>query len=487
MNRKMLFVALLVILAMVASACGGAEEPTAAPAAEEEPTEEEMVEEEEPAEEEPAEEEPAEEEPAEEEPAEEEPAEEEAQPIYLMGADGLLSDTFFDNVGEAGLGMYFSGPLFPSGEAYNEFVTKYVDAFGEEPIQAFHSHAYDATTMALTAIAQVAEEQDDGSLVIDRQALIEAMYQMEHSGLTGNLVCNEFGDCAAPNIGIFRFENVDWGASQTINNVITNYEFDQPEMGVGVVPDAPEGAELGEVVVEAGAPIEVATLQAISGAVTNLGTDQVRAVEIAIEDFGEIAGHPVQLSMEEDDLCNAEGGQLGAQRIAANPQVVATIGTSCSGAAVPASEVLSGAGVLMVSASNTAPALTATGYFSPDGPSRGENWSYGYFRTSHNDEFQGRAAAQFAFEELGLTQIATINDGDPYTQGLTSAMGSSFEEFGGEVVLATAVGKEQEDMRPVLTEVAAAGAELVYFPIFEPAGNFIVLQAEEVGLEVERP
>lgn len=477
MNRKSLFVVLLVILAMVASACGGAEEPTAEPAAEEEPTEEEM------AEEEPTEE-PAEE-PTEEMAEEEEM--EEGQSIYLMGADGLTSDTFFENVGESGLGMYFSGPLFPSGGDYEDLVASYEEAYGESPIQAFHSHAYDATNIALNAIQQVAEEQDDGSLVIDRQALIEAVYQSAHDGLTGSLACNEFGDCAAPNIGIFRYTAVDQGASDVLNNVQGSYQFETPDQGRGVVPEAPSDVEFGEVVIEEGAPIELATLQAISGAVTNLGTDQVRAVELAIEDFGDIAGHPVQLSMEEDDLCNAEGGQLGAQRIVANPQIVAIIGTSCSGAAVPASEVASGAGYLIISASNTAPALTAVGYFSDEGPSPGENWSYGYFRTAHNDEFQGRAAATYAIEELGLSQIATINDGDPYTQGLTSAMGSSFEGLGGEVVLATAVGKEQEDMRPVLTEVAASGAELVYFPIFEPAGNFIVLQAEEVGLEVQRP
>lgn len=481
--RRLPYFVLLGLLAFVLVACdGAAEQPTEAPAAEEpteapaeEPTEEPM-------------EEPTEE--PMEEPTEEPAAE--GQPIYLMGADGLLSNTFFENVGESGVGMYFSGPLFPSGDAYDQFVSSYEETYGEGPIQAFHSHAYDATNMILTAIEQVAEEQDDGSLVIDRQALIEAMYAMEYDGLTGSLACNEFGDCAAPAIGIFRFDDTSMTASDVTANVQGSYEFDPPEAGRGVAPEPPADVELGEVVVPAGAPIELASLQAISGAVTNLGTDQVRATELAIADFGEIMGHPVQLSMNEDDLCNAEGGQLGAQRIVANPQIVGIVGTSCSGAAVPATEVASGAGYLIISASNTAPGLTATGYFSDEGPSRGDNWSYGYFRTAHNDEFQGRGAATFAYEELGLRQIATINDGDPYTQGLTSAMGGWFSGAGaspldGEVVLATAVGKEQEDMRPVLTEVAASGAELVYFPIFEPSGNFIVLQTEEVGLEIQRP
>jgi branched-chain amino acid transport system substrate-binding protein len=108
----------------------------------------------------------------------------------------------------------------------------------------------------------------------------------------------------------------------------------------------------------------------------------------------------------------------------------------------------------------------------------------GYFRTSHNDAIQGAAAATFVFEELALTQVATINDGDPYTQGLTSAFEAAFTELGGTIALSTAVTVDQTDMRPVLTEVAAAGAELVFFPIFQPAGDFVAEQALEVaGLE----
>jgi branched-chain amino acid transport system substrate-binding protein len=242
--------------------------------------------------------------------------------------------------------------------------------------------------------------------------------------------------------------------------------------------------EIGCVEIAPDDPVKLASLQAISGAVVALGTDQNRATEIALDDRdNEFRGHPITLQIE-DDLCNAEGGTTGSQKILADAQIVAMIGTSCSGAGTPASEIFSEAGVLMVSASNTSPALTAIGYFSDQGPSKASAWSDGYFRTAHNDEFQGRAAANFARTDLGLTKAATIHDGDPYTEGLATAFGASFEEFGGEVVLATAVNKEDTDMRPVLTSVAAAGAEVIFYPIFEPAGNFITLQARDVeGLE----
>lgn len=237
--------------------------------------------------------------------------------------------------------------------------------------------------------------------------------------------------------------------------------------------------ELGTIEVAAGESIKIASLQVISGDSASLGTDQVRAIEIAVADKGEILGHPVELAFSEDDLCNSEGGQTGSTRIIADPQVVGVVGTSCSGAGVPASNVITSAGRVLISGSNTSPVLTSdlAGNESPE-------YHVGYFRTAHNDAIQGAAAAKFVFEELGLTQVATINDGDPYTQGLTSAFEGPFEELGGEIVISTAVTADQTDMRPVLTEVAAAGAELIFFPIFQPAGDFIAEQALEVaGLE----
>lgn len=242
-------------------------------------------------------------------------------------------------------------------------------------------------------------------------------------------------------------------------------------------PDEEAPAEvgpLGAVEIAPGEPIKIASLQTISGATASLGEDQVRGIEMAIEDFGDIAGHPVTLQSE-DDGCSAEGGTTGAQRIVADPQIVGIVGTSCSGAAVPAAEIISEAGLVLISGSNTSPSLTsdlegnANDAFKP-----------GYLRTAHNDLVQGQAAAEYVFNELGLTKVATVHDGDPYTQGLADAMGNAFTELGGEVVIATAVNKGDTDMRPVLTEIAAAGPELVFFPIFQPEADFIVQQAGDV-------
>lgn len=253
--------------------------------------------------------------------------------------------------------------------------------------------------------------------------------------------------------------------------------------GTGTETDDGDGGDqagdLGEVRIEEGDPVVIASLQAISGEVASLGTDQQRAVEIAIEDRGgELMGHPIEL-LAEDDLCSAEGGTTGAQKIVSDPQAIGIIGTSCSGAGVPAAQIASEAGLVMISGSNTSPALT-----SPDGETEGSAFQPGYYRTAHNDRVQGAAAAIFAYDELGATKAASIHDGDPYTEGLATVFNEEFEKLGGELVVATAVNKGDTDMRPVLTEIASAEAELIFFPIFQPEADFIAQQAREVqGLE----
>ena len=236
---------------------------------------------------------------------------------------------------------------------------------------------------------------------------------------------------------------------------------------------------LGTVEVDAGEDIQIRSLHAISGDVAFLGVPMSRAVDMAVADYGDIHGHSVNVGTWLDDLCSSDGGQAAAQTIVADESVVGVLGTSCSGAATAAAPLITGAGMVLISGSNTSPALT-----SDLAGTAGDNWSEGYYRTAHNDLYQGAAAAKFAYEVLGATTAATIHDGDPYTEGLATAFANSFTELGGDLQTITAVNKGDTDMVPVLTEVAAGSPDLLFFPIFPPEGNFISQQVGEVaGLE----
>lgn len=231
--------------------------------------------------------------------------------------------------------------------------------------------------------------------------------------------------------------------------------------------------EIGCVEVAPGDPILLASALVISGPNASLGLDSQAGVEIALDMKGELLGHPLELQAE-DDGCNAEGGQTAASKIVSNPQVVAVIGTSCSGAGVPAAQIISDAGGVLISPSNTSPALT-----DPE-----QAWRPGYLRTAHNDLVQGAAMADFAFNELGVTKVAAIHDGDPYTEGLARSFTDAFEALGGEVVAFEAEAADATNVEPLLTTVAAAGPEFIFFPVFIPLGSLITNTAHNIpGLE----
>ena len=225
-----------------------------------------------------------------------------------------------------------------------------------------------------------------------------------------------------------------------------------------------------------GEAIQIRSLNAISGDVAFLGIPNQRGVELAIADYGPIGGHDVTIGAGMDDLCSADGGQAAAQMIVADQDVVGVIGTSCSGAATAASPLISAAGMVMISGSNTSPALT-----SDLAGTAGKNYHAGYYRTAHNDLYQGAAAASFALDVLGVSTAAAIHDGDPYTEGLATAFADAFKAGGGTITGFTAVNKGDSDMVPVLTEVAAGTPELLFFPIFQPEGDFIIQQVLTVS------
>jgi branched-chain amino acid transport system substrate-binding protein len=235
---------------------------------------------------------------------------------------------------------------------------------------------------------------------------------------------------------------------------------------------------IGCVEVAPGDPIKVGVLQALSGDMGPLGQDLARCVELAVKDRGrEFLDHPIVLQIE-DSQCTEEGGTMAALKVVADLQVLGIIGPTCSGAAASAIKVVSEAGLVMISGSSSSLSLTSVGGV------RGADWQPGFLRTAQNDTQVGRVAATYAFQVLGLSKAATIDDGDPYTRGLSDTFTQVFTELGGEAVLSAAVNKGDTDMHPVLTAVAASGAELLFLPVFRMEGDYIVLQAGEVaGLE----
>ena len=408
----------------------------------------------------------------------------------LLAADGLLNTNYLSL--PQTVGMYFSGPdqrfgdnaNQSTGKSADDFLAAYEAEYGERPAAPFWAHGYDATTLLLDAI-DAASYMDGDTLVIDRQGVRDHLDNVAgYSGLIGTINCDNFGDCGSSRITVIQNIGGADNAEASIDNVVFSFSPLGSAAEAGSIPpielETPFGdGSLGTVTIEAGDAVQIRSLNAISGDVAFFGLPIERAVVLAIQDYGPVRGFDVDLGTTLDDLCSNDGGQAAAQTIVADSDVIGVIGTSCSGAAVAAAPLVTAAGMTMISGGNTSPALT-----SDLAGTAGANYSVGYYRTAHNDLFQGAAMAAFVYNDLGITTAAAIHDGDPYTQGLAQAFTDAYAALGGTVTGFSAVNKDDTDMVPVLTEVAAGTPGALFFPIFQPAGDFIADQAPGVpGLE----
>lgn len=222
-------------------------------------------------------------------------------------------------------------------------------------------------------------------------------------------------------------------------------------------------------------PVHIAYWGVLSGPDSTLGEDSKRGVEIAIDDMGgKFQDHDILLTTE-DGLCTPEGGATAATKLATDTSIVGLIGSSCSDETVGGIATLTNAGLTTISPSNTRPVLSD--------PNRGPDYA-GYLRTAHSDAFQGKAVAEFAYNFLGVRKAATLHDGSTYAQALQQVFADEFVALGGEIVAQEAVAKDATDMKPVLTTIAAAGPEFLYYPVFVAVGGFVTAQIRDVaGLE----
>jgi branched-chain amino acid transport system substrate-binding protein len=238
-----------------------------------------------------------------------------------------------------------------------------------------------------------------------------------------------------------------------------------------------EADEFGCVEIAAGTPIKIGSLLSISGETAFLGTDSNHGIELAIDDLdgsldatpGQLLGHEVELQ-QEDDGCSAEGGQSGGTALAADPEIVAVIGTSCSSSALGVADTILGdKGILLFSPSNTNPGLTSEEAHQPF-----------YFRTAHNDLIQGAIVGEYVFNELGIDSAATINDESPYADGLAAAFRETFEGLGGTITAVEQVNSADTDLGPVLNSIAQGNPGAVYGPNFNPVCALTATQGLDI-------
>lgn len=222
---------------------------------------------------------------------------------------------------------------------------------------------------------------------------------------------------------------------------------------------------LGIVKVAEGQSVQIRTL--LWTAEAGSGRTNERIVRMAVADFGPVHGFEVGVESLNED-CSAAGGETAGAAIAGDPAVVGVIGTTCSVAAIAAAPLVTAAGMVMISPSNTSPVLTAASDGVP-----GPHSHAGYYRTANNDLHQGAAVARFLHLDRGIESAAVVHTGDAYTESLADAFVETFESLGGRI---TGVGRFADDQTDVADTLQDLGAG-------QPGGLFMSV-SREVGAAV---
>jgi branched-chain amino acid transport system substrate-binding protein len=238
----------------------------------------------------------------------------------------------------------------------------------------------------------------------------------------------------------------------------------------GSATDAPDGDGENVVTIAPGDKIVVGVTAVLSGDLQALGTTVLKAAELAAQQLGDVEGFEVEV-VGADDLCDASGAEPAAQQLLAEENLVAVIGSICSGVNVTVQPTYEQKHITQVSSGSTAVVVTY--------PEGGEPFDT-FLRTVVHDGVQGVKQAEYADSVLGATSVFIAHDTDAYGAGLADV----FEEnFTGEVVGRQGWEKGQTDFASLVTSVTTDNPDLVYVASFDPEAAAFLTQLRTAGYE----
>lgn len=223
---------------------------------------------------------------------------------------------------------------------------------------------------------------------------------------------------------------------------------------------------------EGGDVIKIGTISPNTGSLAAYGEAVVNAMNLAVEEInasGGVLGKQIVLESLDDKGDSTEGANA-FNKLADDSSVSAVIGSVTSGVTTGLAPLANEAKVVLLTPTATADTVT-------------EDDDY-VFRACFKDSYQGRMAAKFAAETLGVKKVSVLYaSGDAYSAGLREAFVSAAKEFGLEVVAEESSSSvDDTEYSSQLTNIANSGAEYLFAPYYYSAvGPYIVPQARSAG------
>ncbi len=219
--------------------------------------------------------------------------------------------------------------------------------------------------------------------------------------------------------------------------------------------------------------LKIGTMSPLTGPYASDGTDIKNGAQTAIDVFMENGGIPGYDKIKlypMDTVCDPRQAVATANKLI-NLGVVGVIGAYCSSSTIPASTVLNGADIPMITPASTNEKVTDRGL------------PY-MFRMCGRDDDQAPAAVKFMKDALKAKTVFIVDDKTTYSQGLADGVEKNCKKMGIKVLGHDHVNQGDRDFSAVLTEAKTINADVFYMSLqgYSPAA-MMVIQAKRLGLK----
>ena len=134
--------------------------------------------------------------------------------VVALGGDGLVDADFGKEAGREVAQGHYASLVGATAEFLPEskpFTDAYEERYDAEDWSAFGPPAFDATNIAIWALAEVIEERETLDEAARRE-VVATIQDIEYDGTLGTTSFDEFGDTTDRLLTMNRFEGDDWKA-----------------------------------------------------------------------------------------------------------------------------------------------------------------------------------------------------------------------------------------------------------------------------------
>lgn len=224
----------------------------------------------------------------------------------------------------------------------------------------------------------------------------------------------------------------------------------------------------------AGDGIPIGLVASQNGELKPWGADSVKGAQLAVDEFnagGGIDGKPVTLVIGDSNSKPADG-KSAAEKLIATDKVIGLLGEVSSGITAQMGQVATEKGIPLIAIGATKTTLT--------------EGKPNIFRVCYTDAFQGPVMAKFAYDALGLRNVALITDKKQiYSTGLSDSFRAYFQTLGGKIIDEEFYQSGDTQFQTQLTNLRNKKPDGLFMSGYFTETGPIARQAKEAGLDVK--